>query len=361
MSILQTINLEQRIGDAVLLNKVNLSVEKGEIFTVIGPTGAGKTTLLRLINLLERPTAGDIIFDNEKITDPSCDTVRVRRRMAMVFQKPAVFNNTVYENVAYPLKVRGTHAKTEKSDVYQLLETIRLSGYARRKARTLSGGEAQRVALARAVVVKPDLLLLDEPTANLDPENVKMIEELVMKFNRENGLTVVMSTHDMQQAQRMAGTIGVLMNGQLVQVGRPGDIFYSPGNARIAGFVGMRNLFGGYIERNEAGIAVVNVDGRDIQTVSDLPVRSAVEIYVRPEDVVLAVNAPEGSARNVLHCTVRSLSSSGPLCTIMLDCGFPLEALVTNQSVSEMGLRQGQEIYASFKATAVRVMPSTRR
>jgi molybdopterin-binding protein len=188
-----------------------------------------------------------------------------------------------------------------------------------------------------------------------------MIEELVMRFNREHGLTVIMSTHDMQQSQRMAGTICVLMNGQVVQVGRPGDIFYSPDNARIAGFVGLRNLYQGFIERNEAGIVVVNVDGCEVQAVSDLPVQSAVEIYIRPEDIVLMVNASAGSARNSLRCTIRSLSSSGPLCTVMLDCGFPLEALVTNQSVSEMGLRQGQEIYASFKASAVRVMPSTRR
>ncbi|MDD5398207.1 MAG: ABC transporter ATP-binding protein [Dehalococcoidia bacterium] len=361
MAILETMDLEQRAGAAVLLSKVSLSVEKGEIFVVIGPTGAGKTTLLRLINLLDRPTAGDIIFDGQKITDPSCDTVKARRRMAMVFQKPAVFNNTVYENVAYPLKVRGAHGKTEKSAVHQLLETIGLGGYARRKAKTLSGGEAQRVALARAVVVKPDLLLLDEPTANLDPVNVKMIEELVMRFNRERGLTVIMSTHDMQQAQRVANRIGVLMNGQLVQVGRPGDIFYSPDNARIAGFVGMRNMFRGYIVRNEAGIAVINIGGRDIQTVSDLPVESAVEIYIRPEDVVLAMTAASSSARNNLRCSITSLSSIGPLCTVTVDCGFPLEVLVTDKSVVEMGLSQGQELYASFKASAVRVLPSMPR
>ena len=249
MALLQTVDLEQRAGAAVLLNRVSLSVEKGEIFAVIGPTGAGKTTLLRLINLLDHPSAGDIYFDGEKITDPSCNAIQVRRRMAMVFQKPAVFNSTVYENVAYPLKVRGHHGKTDRSTVYDLLDIIGLRGYAKRKAKTLSGGEAQRVALARAVVIKPDLLLLDEPTANLDPGTVKMIERLVMEFNRDRGLTVIMSTHDMQQAQRVAHRVGVLMNGQLVQVGRPHDIFYSPDNARIAGFVGMRNLLKGNIVR----------------------------------------------------------------------------------------------------------------
>ena len=358
MVFLQTVDLEQCAGAAVLLNRVNLSVEKGEIFAVIGPTGAGKTTLLRLINLLERPSAGDIYFDGEKITGPSCNAIHVRRRMAMVFQKPAVFNSTVYENVAYPLKVRGCHGKTARSRVYDLLDTIGLGGYAKRKAKTLSGGEAQRVALARAVVTQPDLLLLDEPTANLDPGTVKMIEGLVMEFNRDRGLTVIMSTHDMQQAQRVAGRVGVLMNGQLAQVGRPGDIFYSPCNARIAGFVGMRNLLKGNVVRNESGIAVMEVNGRDIEAVSDLPAGSAVEIHIRPEDVVLSLLASAGSARNNLRCTIKSLSASGPLCTVTVDCGFPLEALVTGRSAVEMGLSQGQEVYASFKAAAVRVLPS---
>ncbi len=358
MAFLQTVDLEQRAGAAVLLNKVNLSVERGEIFTVIGPTGAGKTTLLRLINLLDRPSAGDIYFDGEKITGSSGNVVQVRRRMAMVFQKPAVFNSTVYENVAYPLKVRGYHEKTDRTRVYGLLDTIGLGGYAKRKAKTLSGGEAQRVALARAVVSKPDLLLLDEPTANLDPGTVKMIERLVMDFNRERGLTVIMSTHDMQQAQRVAGRVGVLMNGRLVQVGRPGDVFFSPGNARIAGFVGMRNLLKGHIVHSKSGIVVVDVDGRDIEAVSDLPAGTAVEIFIRPEDVVLSKLASDSSARNDLRCIIRSLSSNGPLCTVIVDCGFPLEVLITGRSAVELELSQGQEMYASFKASAVRVLPS---
>jgi tungstate transport system ATP-binding protein len=361
MALLQTVDLVQRAGAAVLLNRVSLSVEKGEIFTVIKPTGAGKTTLLRLINLLDHPSSGDIYFDGEKITGSSSNAIQVRRRMAMVFQKPAVFNSTVYENVAYPLKVRGSHSKTDRSTVYDLLDTIGLGGYARRKAKTLSGGEAQRVALARAVVTKPDLLLLDEPTANLDPGTVKMIERLVMEFNRDRGLTVIMSTHDMQQAQRVAHRVGVLMNGQLVQVGRPHDIFYSPDNARIAGFVGVRNLLKGNITRNESGIAMVDINGKDIQAVSDLPAGSAVEIYIRPEDVVLSTLQSEGSARNNLRCIIRSLSSNGPLCTVIVDCGFPLEVLVTDRSAVEMELRQGREMCASFKAAAVRVLPSMQR
>jgi tungstate transport system ATP-binding protein len=172
---------------------------------------------------------------------------------------------------------------------------------------------------------------------------------------------VVMSTHDMQQAQRVAHRVGVLMNGQLVQVGMPHDIFYSPDNARIAGFVGVHNLLKGIITENGSGIAVVDIDGKVIQAVSDLPAGSAVEIYIRPEDVVLSTRQSDGSARNNLPCTIRSLSSNGPLCTVIADCGFHLEVLVTDRSAVEMELRPGQEMYASFKAAAVRVLPSMQR
>jgi molybdopterin-binding protein len=162
----------------------------------------------------------------------------------------------------------------------------------------------------------------------------------------------------MQQAQRVAGRVGVLMKGELVQVGRPDEVFYSPGDAGIAGFVGMRNLLKGNVIRNESGIAVMDVNGREIEAVSVLPAGSAVEIYIRPEDVVLSLPAPAGSARNNLRCTIRSLVANGPLCTVVADCGFPLEALVTGRSAAEMGLIPGQEVYASFKAAAVRVLPS---
>jgi tungstate transport system ATP-binding protein len=358
MTILRTVNLEQRAGPISLLKNINLEVERGEVFVIIGPTGAGKTTLLRLLDLLDTPCAGDIYFDGRKITGPAVNVMEIRRRMAMVFQKPVLFNTTVYDNIAYPLNVRGVNNSAIRSRVGELLEICGLSGFAKRKARTLSGGEAQRVALARAVITGPAILFMDEPTANLDPAGVKAIEDLLADFNRRNNLTVILTTHDLQQGQRLAQRAGVLMQGELVQAGTPQDIFRSPGDIRIARFVGIKNILRGIIFRQESGMAMVEVGGRVIEVVSQLPAGAPVDIYIRPEEIVLSLQGLQGSARNTLAGAIISVGLDGPLSAVVLDCGFRLEALVTARSAMDMALRPGQQVYATIKATAVKVLPA---
>jgi len=367
MTILRTVNLEQRAGSISLLRNINLEVKRGEVFVIIGPTGAGKTTLLRLLDLLDTPCAGDIYFDGRKITGPAVNVMEARRSLAMVFQKPVVFNSTVYDNIAYPLKVRGVNNSVIRSRVEELLDTCGLSGFAKRRARTLSGGEAQRVALARAVISSPAILFMDEPTANLDTASVKAIEDLLADFNRRNNLTVILTTHDLQQGQRLAQRAGVLMQGELVQAGTPQEIFRSPGDIRIARFVGMKNILRGIVARQGSGMAAIEVKGRVIEAVSELPAGTAVDIYIRPEEIVLSLQGLQGSARNKLAATVMSVSLDGPLCTVVLDGGYTgapegtplrLEALVTAISAGELALRPGQQIYATIKATAVKVLPA---
>jgi tungstate transport system ATP-binding protein len=183
-----------------------------------------------------------------------------------------------------------------------------------------------------------------------------MIEDLILKFNRECGVTVIMSTHDMQQGQRLAARVGVLMEGELVQVGRPAEIFQSPGNIRVAGFVGIRNILHGTVESNMSGIAVIGVQRARIEAVSELPPGSGVDIYIRPEDIVLSSLATSGSARNTMECVIGSVRAAGSLTYVDLDCGIPLEALVTARSSEEMDLQPGKRVFASFKATAVKVL-----
>ncbi len=357
MAFLKLVNLEQRAGDKFLLKNINLEIEKGELFVIIGPTGSGKTTLLRLIDLLDRPSSGDIYIGGLNATALKGDPIGIRRKMAIVFQKPVVFNGTVFENIAYPLKMRGLRSREIEPRVSSLLDTIGLSGYGRRKARTLSGGEAQRVALARAIIADPELLLLDEATANLDPLSVKLIEELVKGFNKSKGVTVVMATHDMQQGRRLASRAGVLMQGELVQVGNPAAIFQSPDSARVAGFVGMQNIFRGRIVASDGGIARVEIDGSVIDVVSESKVGATVDIYVRPEDVVLSLSGSTSSARNNLQGVIKAIHITGPVSMVVVDCGLILEVLVTVKSVEEMGLRMGLKIFCSFKAAAVKVLP----
>jgi len=357
MAFLKLVNLEQRVGDKSLLKNINLEIAKGEFFVVIGPTGSGKTTLLRLIDLLDSPYSGDIYFNGMNATALKGERIDIRRKMAIVFQKPVVFNGTVFENIAYPLKMRGLKSREIRPLVNSLLDAIGLSGYGKRKARTLSGGEAQRVALARAVISDPELLLLDEPTANLDPLSVKLIEEMVKEFNKSKGVTVVMATHDMQQGQRLASRAGVLMQGELVQVGNTSAIFRSPDSARVAGFVGMQNVYRGRIVASDGGIARVQVDESVIEVVSELEVGKTVDVFVRPEDIVLSLSGSDSSARNKLPGVITAIHITGPLSMVIVDCGIVLEVMVTIKSVEEMGLRIGMNIFCSFKAAAVKVLP----
>ncbi|MFA5254427.1 MAG: ATP-binding cassette domain-containing protein, partial [Methanoregula sp.] len=176
---------------------MDLTVKKGEIFTLIGPSGSGKTTLIRLIDLLDRPSSGRLVFDGTDTNAAESVRIALRRRMGMVFQKPVVLNTTVSENVAFGLKFRGQYSRDSTKTINEALDLVGLSGFGSRKAVTLSGGEMQRVALARAMVTGPDLLLLDEPTANLDPVSSAAIEDLIIRINREMHTTIVLSTHDM--------------------------------------------------------------------------------------------------------------------------------------------------------------------
>ena len=198
--MLGLVNIYHRYSNNEVLKNINLEIEKGEVFALIGPTGAGKTTLLRLMNLLETPVSGNIHFANEDVTRAARhQRLELRRRMAFVLQKPVVFKTSVYDNIACGLKWRGQSQARIKEKVIRLLEMMRLTDLKDRNARTLSGGETQRVAIARAVAVEPEVLLLDEPSANLDPNSTLRIEELLRDIFTQYRTTVVMATHDLSQ------------------------------------------------------------------------------------------------------------------------------------------------------------------
>lgn len=201
----------------------------------MGPSGVGKTTLLRIINFLETPTSGRLLFNGSEYT--ISQKYSVMRRMSLLFQTPAIFNTSVFENVAYGLKFRGVDKKTIEEKVTRALHIVGLEGKERQKARTLSGGEAQRMAFARAMVYEPDVLLLDEPTANLDPANVAKIEAIIKRIISERGTTIVIATHNIPQVRRMADRVGMLLNGELIEVNSKEGIFTSPKDARSWAFI----------------------------------------------------------------------------------------------------------------------------
>lgn len=355
MAFIEIVNLGRTAGGRDILKNISLTIEKGEVFALIGPTGAGKTTLLRLIDLLDASTSGKIYFDGADTAASARERLKMRRRMAFVLQKPVVFNATVYENIACGLKWRGVGGHELQQKVDRLLETVGLAEHRRRNARMLSGGEAQRVAIARALAVAPEVLLLDEPTANLDPVSASRVEELIARVG-DGKTTIIMSTHDMAQGQRLAGRIGVLVGGELLQVGSSKDIFTLPRSREVAEFVGVENILNGVVVMNEERVVTVDVGGKLVEAISDYGKGEAVLACVRPEDIMLSLARVSSSARNSFAGEIGRVVAVGPLARVEIDCGFALLALVTKRSAEEMGLAKGKPVYATFKATGVHVI-----
>lgn len=218
-----------------VLNIGALDIERGEVLGVVGPSGSGKSTLLRLLNFLELPSAGHIEFGGYVTNGAGNAPLHIRRKVTTVFQRPVLLDTSVYNNVAFGLQLRGCSRSRDK--VHEALEWVGLVHLANQRARTLSGGEAQRVALARALIIEPEVLLLDEPTANLDPCNVGLIEDIIKHLNKQKGTTIILVTHNVFQAKRLADRVALLLEGQIVEVAPTPEFFASPRDPRAAAFV----------------------------------------------------------------------------------------------------------------------------
>ena len=224
--------LQHAYQGRTVLAIAHLGVHEGQVLALVGPSGAGKSSLLRLLNFLEPPTAGAIRFAGELVRHPA--PLALRRQVTTVFQRPALQRSSVADNVALGLRLRGI---TPDGQVDAMLARVGLASLAQQPARLLSGGEMQRVALARALIIRPRVLLLDEPTANLDPYNVGLIEEIIREANREAGLTVVLVTHNVFQARRLAHRTGLLLGGRLIELTATPQFFEAPSDPRTAAFV----------------------------------------------------------------------------------------------------------------------------
>jgi tungstate transport system ATP-binding protein len=220
-------------GGRPVLQVDDLEIRTGEVLGLVGPTGAGKSTLLRLLAGIETPVAGRVLFGGG--VDLRDVSLEIRRRITMVFQRPLLLSGTVWANVEYGLRLRGRGR--QPPGVREVLDRLKLAALAARSARTLSGGETQLVALARALVLEPEVLLLDEPTANLDPARVALAEDVVRTAREQQGTTVVWATHNLFQARRAAGRMALLLDGRLVEVAPTQEFFTSPRDSRTAAFV----------------------------------------------------------------------------------------------------------------------------
>ncbi len=355
-SVIELRDVRVAYGGAPVLDVPRLEVEPGEILAVVGPNGAGKSTLLRVIGLLEPPASGEVRFRGEPVARGR--RLAVRRQMASVFQSPLLVDATVFDNVALGLRFRHAPPRETAKRVGAWLERFGIADLARRPARTLSGGEAQRVALARALVLGPALLLLDEPFSALDqPTREALIDELA-GILREERVSTVFVTHDRDEALRLGDRVAVMMGGRILQMAPPGEVFATPVSEEVARFVGVENILAGEVVGAEEGLVQVRVGGRELVVAGAAAPGERVLVCLRPEDIVLSpVPGPAAtSARNALVGKVLRLVPVGFLLRVVVDCGVPLAALVTRPSAEALGLEEGREVIAGFKATAAHLL-----
>ncbi|MDO5779110.1 MAG: amino acid ABC transporter ATP-binding protein [Clostridium sp.] len=231
-------NLHKSFGKNDVLKGIDEHIKKGEVVVVIGPSGSGKSTFLRCLNLLEEPTSGKIIFEDNDITDKKVDINKIREKMGMVFQQFNLFpHKTVLENLTIaPIKVKGISKTQAEKKAMELLDRVGLSNKAKSYPSSLSGGQKQRIAIARALAMEPDVMLFDEPTSALDPEMVGEVLN-VMKDLAKEGMTMVVVTHEMGFAKEVGDRIIFMDNGNIVEQGTPEEIFSNPKNPRTIDFL----------------------------------------------------------------------------------------------------------------------------
>lgn len=209
-------NLTKVYNGKKVLDVPFLTFEEGKIYALLGVNGAGKTTFLSILNLLLAPSTGSILYRGLNILNSQTDKVHIRREMTMVTQTPYLFNTTVEDNIAYGLRIRNFSRDQIGDIVSRCLVRVRLSGFEKRRARELSGGEVQRVAIARALAIEPRVLLLDEPTANVDIETISLIDELLEELNSKSQMSIIMATHDRNQAHHLAHKVFILEDGRII-------------------------------------------------------------------------------------------------------------------------------------------------
>ncbi len=359
MPVLEGRDLRVVYGRQEVLDVPQVEVREGEVLAIIGPNGAGKSTLLRVLGLLETATAGIVLYRGQPVSPADRQGLTIRRRFASVFQEPLLCNTTVRRNVALGLRLRGRPVAEVDASVRLWLDRLGIASLAERKAQTLSGGQAQRTSLARAFAVNPEVLLLDEPFAALDPPTRAEIFTLLQDLLRQAGCTTVFVTHDREEALRLGDRIAVIIDGRVRQVGRPADVFGRPTTEEVARFVGVETILDGQVIDDRAGLLSVAVNGTKIQALGKARVGEHVLVCLRPEDLVIRYpgdHGPQESARNRLEGVVQEATRLEAQYRVQIACGPPVVALVTTQSFEEMGLSPGLSVMVTFKASAVHLI-----
>lgn len=362
--ILEVHDLVIRRNSKTVLDIDHFEVEQGETLAIIGPNGAGKSTLLLALAGLIKPSQGQIFFMQQDLDH--WDSLQYRRKISLVLQDPLLLDTAVYNNVATGLRMRRLSGKVVKTKVQYWLSRFGISHLMDRPAKQLSGGEAQRVSLARSFCLNPLILFLDEPFSALDaPTRTRLLEDFKTLLN-ETAMTVILVTHDMNEALLLGDRMLVLVDGQLRQVGTPEIIFSSPADMDVAELVGVETVMSGRVVNSTDGQVVVDVCGIPIEAVGTAYQGQEMLLLLRPEDVTLWKGAtlPISSARNILTGQVIRMNPQGPLTRVVVQCegmkpdqSIQVIALITRTSGFRMGLKENVRVSVTFKASAIHMIP----
>jgi len=355
--VLEVTDLRVSRGGIQVLDIPSFFLRENEFVSLIGPNGCGKSTLLLSIMCLLKREHGTLRYKGEEVASRRAE-LDYRRRIAMVLQEPLLFDSTVYDNVASGLKIRKVGGQEMKRRVEEYLERFNLSAMAQRSARKLSGGEARRVSLARAFAVEPDVIFFDEPFAHLDTPTRSALIDDMERIIKDTGTAAVLVTHDQGEALRLSDRVVVMNGGRVIQVDAPAHVMNHPVNEFVANFVGMETVLEGAVLTNNNRELAVSVCGAEIDAIGDAAPGETVYCCIRPENVVLQISdrAETSSSRNVFSGRIDDIASMGPFLRLRVDCGFPLTSYITCQAFAELQLKEGTQVFASFKATSVHLI-----
>ncbi len=328
------------------IRDVSFKVKNKEYFIILGPSGAGKTLLLELIAGIYFPDKGKIFIDREDVTYLPAEL----RNVAYIPQDYALFPHmTVFDNIAYGLRIRRVDKKEIEKIVGKISEILGISNLLDRKPKTLSGGEKQRVAIARALVTKPKVLLLDEPFASLDIKIRSFLIRKMKEWHKTLKFTAIHVTHSFEEALSLGEKIGVMVNGRLVQVDKAKKIFFNPKNEEVAKFLGFENIFEGVAEGNFVKVGKLKIEIAK-------KVEGKVRLGIRPEDIIIAKRPFKSSLRNIFEGKVEHIENLGAVSKISVDVkGVKFRAIITRSSLFEMNLNENDKVYLGFKASAIRI------
>lgn len=336
--------VNKKIGNFELKN-IDFKVEKGEYFVILGPSGTGKTMLLEIIAGLQKINSGKLFFNDKLMNsiDPEY------RKVGMVYQDYMLFPHmTVIENILFGAKLKTIENRDKKLE--RLIEDLSIKDLERRSIKNLSGGESQRVALARTLMTEPEVLLLDEPLSALDNHTKIKVQDQLKKIHKTYQMTTLHVTHDFNEAIHLADRIAIINNGEILQIGKPDQVFQKPKNTFVASFLGSKNLFNGRV-----------IYENTILTDSNLKISAIVKpnheinFMIPSDNIILSLEKIESSAKNSFKGKVTKINKKVSMVEVTVDIGMNIVVYVTYSSFNKMAIDNNKEVYVTFKATAVHI------